>query len=92
MGDWREKFRKLIREAAQDCVDRPIKVVPRRSSGPRIVPQDWHREEGQALLPKNLPVCQGCGGFIIGDAWPGPSCATCYAPPKAEMPELPPAA
>lgn len=93
MGDWREKFRMLIAEAAKDCLDRPIQIVPRRASGPRVIPMNWDREEGQALLPRTLPVCTGCQGVIIGAPLPGPTCGQCYRmPPQPGVPELPPAA
>lgn len=57
MGDWREKFRQLIKEAARDCIDRPIKVEPRRISGPRESPSDWYERDQQAKL---MPQCNCC--------------------------------
>ncbi len=58
VGDWREKLRTLINEAAERCgVERPRIVVPKRNSGPRLSPSDWWDMDQQAKLQ---PQCNCC--------------------------------
>jgi hypothetical protein len=89
---WQVKFRRLLREAAEDIVERPRLVTPRRDSGPRVLPKNWHTPEGQARL------CMLCKLPTLGEVTlhEGKWCGNCYhfsiLPNRASAPELPPAA
>lgn len=47
----------LIKEAAKDCIDRPIKVVPKRPSGPRMMPSDWYEIDRQSAVAPQCTLC-----------------------------------
>jgi hypothetical protein len=90
---WPEKFRRLIRLAADEIgVERPRLVTPRRDSGPRVLPDGWHLPEQQRR------ICVLCSLLIIGQMslHEGKWCGNCYhfsiLPGRASKPELPPAA
>jgi len=54
---WQSKFRRLLREAARDCIDRPIVVLPKRASGPRQIPSDWYDIDQQAKVAPQCTLC-----------------------------------
>lgn len=92
MGDWREKFRKLIKAAADEIgVERPRLAVVRRDSGPTL-PPNWHQRDYQRRM------CVRCRLPIVGliELYEGKWCGPCWTfailPGRAVTPELPPAA
>lgn len=64
MGEprWVGKLRALIRDAAKDCIDRPIHIMPKRASGPRLLPSDWYDVDQQA---KVAPQCNTCHERVL---------------------------
>lgn len=56
--DWREKMRALIRDAADRCgVERPRIVVPKRFSGPTMMPSDWYERDQQEKVAAQCNCC-----------------------------------
>jgi mono/diheme cytochrome c family protein len=70
MGDWREKFCQLLRDAGIGC--QPIKVEPkRRWSGPTESPSDWYSVTGQREVGRQCNLCHarplaGSGELVRG--------------------------
>ena len=56
--NWRDKFRDLCKDIERHITDNPPRlVVPKRTSGPREIPSDWHERYQQERL---MPQCNGC--------------------------------
>ena len=81
------KFRALCKDIERHITDNPPRlVVPKRSSGPRLIPSDWYEYDKQASI---APQCNTCHERVLPGMPPlvRGLCGVCRARMNDEPPQ-----